>query len=1000
MRPHTKVRPGVGKAANKTYASIERLEDRRLLSDVSFSAPVLSPLPAGFQCQKLLCGSGLYDDYPQNLIATSSAGGGLWLQSDDTGSYTVKEQLTTSATILGFAQIFVTSLNSRGEPQQTGAAAVFTTAGIMLQQPNYTFAAPSGLAYPADAVPGAFAIGDFNSITYHTQPGLAVERFTPNPSAPGRGTLTIAIFPTHTDGTLGDEIDTTLTTDGVPDAGNQPLAVADFNRDGKLDIVADGSVWLGEGDGTFNTANPISLPVSSPNGNYVTADFNNDQIPDLAVIPASGFSSGTAQVLLNSQDGVFRTGGSATFSGAGTTDGTLIAADFTGDGTTDLASDVTSGSQAPAVSIAPNIGSATFFSPDVVPTPGFAAQLSVNFNQDSHPDLVGISWAGGQFSIVSLENQTASGPVIRLSVSPNPSVAGQPITATATTSDSQSSSGNLNFFDDGTSLGMSEVHNGISVFVFNSLSAGSHSLTANYGYVPNDYSNPVTLTVDAPPVSAPFLSPTQLSRKFDEWLVPGEKDSLRLDLSNLGGAAASTTLGIELYATTLGIIDSSAIAIPIPSLQSRAIHVKGRGKVILSGNYILPENIPAGTYYLAAKVTQIDGLLGSELPDSTIADTKPLTVAWQFGDVNGKKNVAIVQHLSDGQVVTFKLSGLGFGSINEGGGTVSLGSGNPDYQVTVQNTSSYDRLSISQTGSTASNIASLSIKSDLGICDVKSDTPHSISATDNPTLGFPADIKIARFFLGDIPVGIIGGSSAAGQITINDQLGLISAGALNGASVTLGSFSVKELVSIKIANMNGDSRVSVSSHGSSFQIGSAAAGSAISAPDIDKLNSQGDFDATVNVTGTTKGAQVLGQVNIGGSVIGTSTNPVRWAINGNSGRIRIGGDVENLQLFAGAQLGHAGELTSPPATYSGTDVQSFEVGGSVSSSLISAGLDPVDGVLLNGNDTLLNGGAIGSIFIKGLASNDSRFLASDLPTDAKIDSATVITEQDPRFALT
>jgi hypothetical protein len=116
--------------------------------------------------------------------------------------------------------------------------------------------------------------------------------------------------------------------------------------------------------------------------------------------------------------------------------------------------------------------------------------------------------------------------------------------------------------------------------------------------------------------------------------------------------------------------------------------------------------------------------------------------------------------------------------------------------------------------------------------------------------------------------------------------------------------------------------------------------------------------------------------------------------------MRIGGDVENLQLLAGALLGSAGELTSPPATYSGTDIQSFEVGGSVSSSLISAGLDPVDGVLLNGNDMLLTGGAIGYIAIKGPVSDDTRLVASDLPTDAKLDSTTVITAQDPRFTLT
>src|SRR5581483_4134684 len=58
-----------------------------------------------------------------------------------------------------------------------------------------------------------------------------------------------------------------------------------------------------------------------------------------------------------------------------------------------------------------------------------------------------------------------------------------------------------------------------------------------------------------------------------------------------------------------------------------------------------------------------------------------------------------------------------------------------------------------------------------------------------------------------------------------------------------------------------------------------------------------------------------------------------------------------------------GELTTPPAAYSGTQILSLKVGGGITSSLIAAGLDPVDGLLLNGNDQLLPGGAIGSIWV-------------------------------------
>lgn len=1002
MRRHAKGQRGLKNLRNSVFKigiAIECLEVRRLLSDVSFDPPVSSPLPSGFQCQTLLASTPNNDgDYSDNLIATSSSGGGLWLESNYTGSYTVKEQLNTTATILGFTRANLGSQTIQGQTQNFVATGVFTTAGMMLQQSDSTFAAPNGLNYPSDAVQGAFAIGDFDSTDHLQNADLAVERFTPNAGTPGRGALVIAVFPLRVDGTLGPEIDTTLTTDGVPDAGSEPLATADFNKDGNLDIVAGGTVWLGEGDGTFDAANPIVLPVSTTVGSYVADDFNSDVRTDLAFLPSSGPTTGTAQILVNhlgNVNGTFTTDGSAVLGSTGTTNGVLIAADFTMDQTNDLASDIVSGSQAPAVSIAPNIGTAEFFSPDVVPTPGFEPQVSVDFSVDSRPDLVGISSLGGKFSIVSLESTTVAGQVIRLSVTPNPSIAGQSITLSASVSNPGYlfSSGTMTFIDGSTLLGQAPIDNGIAFFVTSKLSAGTHILTAGG-------SAPVIQTVNAAPINAPLLSAEQLARISPGWLVPGQKDKLRLDITNLGGAAASTTLSVKLFATRQGSIDSSSILIPVSTLKSRTVHVSARGKATLTGDYTMPENISAGIYYLAAQVIPIDGLAGSQLLNSTVVYTAPLTVVWEFGDVNGRKNVAMVRHLANGQAVSFKLTGAGMGTVSEGGGTVSLGAENPDYEVIVQNTDSHDTLSITQAGGRASNIASLTLLSDLGTCDVRTDTPQTIDTTGTLIHVESNFESMTRLLMGDIPVGTSVGSSTAGQITIDGHVGLLSTGALNGANVTIGFSNDKDPIQVKVATISSGSQVIIKTLNSSLEVGMAEAGSAITAPNIEKLDCHGNFSSNLQITGTTKGAQVLGPVAITGGVIGTPLSPVRWAVNGNIGKVHIGANVGNLQILGGAQLGPAGELTSPPASYSGTDIQSFEVGGSVTSSLISAGLDPVDGVLLDGNDTLLSGGAIGSIVIKGLASNDSRFLASELPTNAKIDSATVITAQDPRFSLT
>src|SRR5262249_14507153 len=91
------------------------------------------------------------------------------------------------------------------------------------------------------------------------------------------------------------------------------VAVADFNGDGKIDVVmalngGNGNygvaVLLGNGDGTFS--GPIfSAPCCSPDlrgENWVVVgDFNGDGKPDIAV----GTSDGWAAILLGNGDGSF-----------------------------------------------------------------------------------------------------------------------------------------------------------------------------------------------------------------------------------------------------------------------------------------------------------------------------------------------------------------------------------------------------------------------------------------------------------------------------------------------------------------------------------------------------------------------------------------------------------------------------------------------------------------------------------------------------------------------
>ncbi len=119
---------------------------------------------------------------------------------------------------------------------------------------------------------GTFALGDF---TGNKKTDLAVL------GSP------VTVFPGNGDGTFGAPIASAFNTF----SGCGQFAVADFNKDNKLDLTTGDFVLLGNGDGTFQS--PLAV---TGGGCYVSvADFNKDGFPDLVT---AGGKVGGAGVLV------------------------------------------------------------------------------------------------------------------------------------------------------------------------------------------------------------------------------------------------------------------------------------------------------------------------------------------------------------------------------------------------------------------------------------------------------------------------------------------------------------------------------------------------------------------------------------------------------------------------------------------------------------------------------------------------------------------------------
>lgn len=261
-----------------------------------------------------------------------------------------------------------------------------------------SFSFQPSATYAAQGDPLATAAADFNG---DGKLDLAVAN---------SGVSTISVFPGKGDGSFLAPVIVSIPNGCF----NDNVVAGDFNNDGNIDLLTvcalQTTVWVVPGLGNGQFGAPVSSTLPQPAmhllGEIVdfhtiaVADFNRDGKLDLVLatdstIPRSGAGGEQLNLLLGNGDGTFQkastipTGEVFVFN--------VAAADFDGDGNPDLVVDELNSAQADSIAILKGDGTGSFTSVSSYTPPGTTSIGSIrvaDVNRDGIPDIIATSTAG------------------------------------------------------------------------------------------------------------------------------------------------------------------------------------------------------------------------------------------------------------------------------------------------------------------------------------------------------------------------------------------------------------------------------------------------------------------------------------------------------------------------------------------------------------------------------------------------------------------------------
>jgi hypothetical protein len=350
--------------------------------DGTFAAAV--NYTTGFCANTVVVGDFNHDGQPDLAVACnfpSGDGVSILLGNSDGTFQTFAKYSVGGQTPL---TLTVADLNSDGFQDIVTANDQFANNSVSVLMGNGDGTFGTVHVYQPGQTPVGVAVGDFN--------GDGIPDVVTANSGPFMGTPvgSISLLLGNGDGTL-------LAAPDLIVPGPGPCVEADFNGDNVPDLAvittspsySGVDIFLGLGNGQFG--DPIQTTAINQPSAIAVGDFNGDQITDLAVASTDGVS-----ILLGNNDGTF--GLPQTFA-AGSSPAWVAVDDFNGDNNLDLA--VANNASGSSVSILLGNGDGSFQTATSVSAGGAATYIATaDLNGDHHEDLAVVNGPNNQVSVL------------------------------------------------------------------------------------------------------------------------------------------------------------------------------------------------------------------------------------------------------------------------------------------------------------------------------------------------------------------------------------------------------------------------------------------------------------------------------------------------------------------------------------------------------------------------------------------------------------------------